>query len=110
MNDLAVALIASAAGTYVWRALGVVAIRRLDPESPTLLWVRAVATALIAALIVRFVYDPSGLLSETAFPSRALALAASVVGFFAAGRRIESGVGAGAGTLMLLEALRNATS
>ena len=106
MNGLAAGLLASAAGTYLWRFLGVVAISRLDPESPVLLWVRSVATALIAALVVRFVYDPSGMLAETAFSSRAIALAAAVAGFYLGGRRIEAGVGLAAVTLMINELLR----
>ncbi len=106
MNGMAAALLASAAGTYLWRFLGVVAISRFDPEGPLLLWVRSVATALIAALVVRFVYDPSGMLADTAFLSRAVALAAAVAGFYVGGRRIEAGVGMAAATLMILELLR----
>lgn len=106
MNGIAAGMLASAAGTYLWRLLGVVAISRLDPESPVLLWVRSVATALIAALVVRFVYAPSGMLADTAFTSRAIALAAAVAGFHLAGRRIEAGVGFAAATLMSIELLR----
>lgn len=103
MNSLAAVILASTAGTYLWRYLGVVAVQRMAPDSPVLLWVRSVATALIAALVIRFVYDPSGLLAQTLFTSRCIALAAAVAGFFLLGRRIEAGVGMGAATLMALE-------
>jgi hypothetical protein len=41
-------LIAGFAVTYVWRFLGALAVTTLHPESEVLLWVRAVATALVA--------------------------------------------------------------
>lgn len=105
MSSFAVVLAASTGGTFIWRYLGVVAQQRMSADSPVLLWVRSVATALIAALIIRFVYDPSGLLAETLFSSRLTALAAAAVGFYISGKRIEAGVGLGAATLMGLEFL-----
>jgi hypothetical protein len=98
-------LAAAAAATYGWRFLGVLASRQISIDSPLILWVRAVATALIAALVVRFVYAPSGLLSETAFLSRAVALSAAVAGYFAFGRRIEAGVATAAVVFVLFEVL-----
>jgi hypothetical protein len=98
-------LAAAAAATYCWRVFGVVASRQMAADSPLILWVRAVATALIAALVVRFIYAPSGLLAETALSSRILALAASVGGYFAAGKRIEAGVAVAAMIFVTLESL-----
>jgi len=100
-------LLVAGAATYVWRVLGVAAARQMDVESPLILWTKSVATALIAALVVRFVYAPSGLLLETAFASRAIALGAAVVGYFALGRRIEGGVGSAALVFVILESLRS---
>jgi branched-subunit amino acid transport protein len=100
-------LLIAAAATYIWRVLGVVASRRMGGESPLILWVKAVATALIAALVVRFVYAPSGLLLETTFASRATALAAAVAGYYALGRRIEAGVGSAALVFVIMESLRS---
>jgi branched-subunit amino acid transport protein len=103
MNQLWIGLAVSAAATYCWRVFGVLAARQMRADSPLLLWVRAVSTALIAALVVRFVYAPSGLLADTAFLSRALALTAAVIGYFALGRRIEAGVGSAAVVFVLME-------
>jgi branched-subunit amino acid transport protein len=100
-------LLIAGAATYVWRALGVAASRQMAVESPLILWTKGVATALIAALVVRFVYAPSGLLLETAFASRAVALAAAVAGYYALGRRIEAGVGCAALVFVILEGLRS---
>jgi len=84
---------------------GVMASRRMAADSPLILWVRAVATALIAALVMRFVYAPSGLLAETQLSSRILALAAAVGGYFVAGKRIEAGVATAAIVFVILESL-----
>jgi branched-subunit amino acid transport protein len=100
-------LLVAGAATYVWRVLGVAASRQMAVESPLILWIKSVATALIAALVVRFVYAPSGLLLETAFASRAMALAAAVAGYYALGRRIEAGVGCAAVMFVILEGLRS---
>jgi branched-subunit amino acid transport protein len=98
-------LVAGGLATYLWRYLGALAVRQIDPENAVLLWVRAVATALIAALVVRFVYAPSGLLAETLPLSRAAALAAGVVVFVWAGRRLEVGVAAAAVAMIAMEYL-----
>ena len=108
MNQLWGYLLAAGAATYVWRILGVAASRRMEVESPLILWIRSVATALIAALVVRFVYAPSGLLLETAFASRVIALGAAVAGYYALGRRIEAGVGSAAMVFVISESLRSA--
>lgn len=104
MTQVWIHLAAAVAATYCWRFFGVVASRQMASDSPLILWVRAVATALIAALVVRFVYAPSGLLSETAFSSRAVALLAAVVGYFALGKRIEAGVASAAVVFVMMEA------
>ena len=98
-------LAASAAATYCWRPFGVVASRQMTPDSPLIQWVRAVATALISALVIRFIYAPSGLLAETEFASRSVALAVGVIAYFVFGKRIEIGVASAAGALILFEVL-----
>jgi branched-subunit amino acid transport protein len=107
MSQLWGYLFAAGAATYVWRILGVAASRRMEVETPLILWIRSVATALIAALVVRFVYAPSGLLLETAFGSRVIALGAAVAGYYALGRRIEAGVGSAAMVFVISESLRS---
>jgi branched-subunit amino acid transport protein len=107
MSQLWGYLFAAGAATYVWRILGVAAARQMEVESPLILWIRSVATALIAALVVRFVYAPSGLLLETAFGSRVIALGAAVAGYYALGRRIEAGVGSAAMVFVISESLRS---
>jgi len=45
-----------------WRVLGLVAARGLDQNSEILVWVRAVATAILAAIIARLVIFSPGAL------------------------------------------------
>ena len=72
--------------TYLWRALAVVAVTRIDPESDVLLWVRAVSTALVAALVMRMIIAPSGVLSTIAVEHRFAAVAIGVGIFYASSR------------------------
>lgn len=79
--------------TYVWRALGVVAVKQIEPDGKLLLWVRAVATALVSALVMRITFSPAGLLAETASLSRAAALVTGLAAYYLF-RRVELGVAA----------------
>lgn len=79
--------------TDFWRYAGVLLGRRLSDTSQAFVLVRAIATALVAAVISRLILFPSGSLAETAL---ALRLGAAVVGFAAfllVGQRIAVGIG-----------------
>ncbi len=77
------------AATYMWRALAVVAVTRIDPESDLLLWVRAVSTALVAALVMRMIIVPSGVLATIAVEHRIGAVAIGIAVFYAASRSTQ---------------------
>ncbi|MGE0210493.1 MAG: AzlD domain-containing protein [Parvibaculaceae bacterium] len=84
-------LIAGFAVTYVWRMLGAVAAARVNPEGEIMLLVRAIATALIAALVARIVLQPEGLLAASLAASRYVAILTGV-GFYFWQRRVELAV------------------
>lgn len=90
--------------TYVWRFLGVQAVKRIEPEGDLLLWVRAVATALVAALVMRITFSPAGILAETATLSRATAMAMGLAAYYVF-RRVEMGVAAAVISLAVVEIL-----
>jgi len=90
--------------TYVWRFLGVLAVKRIEPEGDLLLWVRAVATALVAALVMRITFSPVGALADTATLSRAAALAIGLAAYYMF-RRVELGVAAAVASLAAAEIL-----
>jgi hypothetical protein len=47
----------------VWRVLGLVLVRGLDEESQIIVWVRAVATAILAGVLAQLVLASSGALA-----------------------------------------------
>ncbi|MCK7611157.1 AzlD domain-containing protein [Roseibium sediminicola] len=73
-------LVAGWLATDVWRWLGVFAGGRLREDGELLIWVRCVATALVAGVISKLILFPQGILAETPL---ALRLAAAGVGFSA---------------------------
>ena len=97
-------LVAGFAVTYIWRFLGALAVTSLHPESQLLLWVRAVATALVAELVARLISAPSGLLAETPALAR---YGGIIVGLatFAAVRRVEPATGAAILAFFLFDTL-----
>ena len=78
--------------THVWRWLGVALAGRLDERSEVLAWVRAVATAMVAALIARLVLFPSGALAEVAVLYRVAAAGAGFAVYLASGKRLLLGI------------------
>jgi Branched-chain amino acid transport protein (AzlD) len=104
LPDLAPYLLLIVAGflpNEIWRMLGVVAVRGLDESSEFLIWVRAVATALLAGVVAKIILFPPGGLAVVPLAVR---LAAMVIGFaaFALVRRsVFIGVLAGEAALVL---------
>jgi hypothetical protein len=85
----------------LWRMLGIVVARGLDEESEVLIWVRAVATAVLAGVIAKIVFFPPGTLAGIPLTAR---LAAMVVGFAAyllARRSVFAGVATGEVVLLV---------
>lgn len=93
-------LIAGWLATDVWRWLGVMIGNRLDERSQALVLVRAIATALVAAVIARLIVFPSGALADTALALRLAAAAIGFVAFQLAGQRIVVGVGTALAVLL----------
>ena len=58
-----VILILASLGTYAWRALGVLLSGRLHEGSPMFRWVSCVTYAMVAALVVRIIVLPIGVLA-----------------------------------------------
>ena len=64
----------------MWRWLGVVFARGLDEGAEILVWVRAVATAILAGVIAKLTIFAPGVLATVPTPVR---LAAVLIGFLA---------------------------
>jgi len=85
-------LVAGWLATDVWRWLGVLAGGRLREDGELLIWVRCVATALVAGVISKLILFPQGVLAETPLWLRLAAAAVGFAAFFAARQRVFVGV------------------
>ena len=68
-----VILVLASLGTYAWRALGVLLSGRLHEGSPMFRWVSCVTYAMVAALVVRIIVLPIGVLAQVPLSYRLLA-------------------------------------
>ncbi|POF31477.1 AzlD domain-containing protein [Roseibium marinum] len=85
-------LVAGWFATDVWRWLGVFAGGRLREDGELLIWVRCVATALVAGVISKLILFPQGILAETPIWLRLAATGVGFAAFFAARQRVVVGV------------------
>ncbi len=90
----------------IWRMLGIVVARGLDEDSELLVWVRAVATAVLAGVISQLVLTPPGPLANIPLAARLGAVTLGFIAFLIARRSIFIGVLTGelalvAGALLL---------
>lgn len=76
----------------VWRVLGVLFGRRIDEEGLWMQWVRAVATALLAAVVARLLLVPSGALVALPLWLRVGGVASGIAGFLLVRRSVLAGV------------------
>ena len=79
----------------VWRVLGLMLVRGLDEKSQVIVWVRAVATAMLAAVMAQLVLTTSGGLATIPVAVRVGALAVGFAVFLLARRSVFAGVLAG---------------
>ena len=84
----------------VWRWLGLVLGGGLDEESEIVLWVRGVATALVAAVVARIVMIPPGALASVPLSVRLVALGVGFLAFLLIRRSAFVGVLVGEAALI----------
>jgi branched-subunit amino acid transport protein len=71
-------LLAGFLSNEIWRALGLVIGSKIDESAEILVWVRAVAAAILAGVIAQLLIFPPGALATVPLSVR---IAAAVVGF-----------------------------
>jgi hypothetical protein len=84
----------------IWRFLGLALARRLDEGAEILVWVRAIATAILAGVIGKLVFFPAGALATVPLSVRIGATAIGVLVFFLLRRSVFAGVLAGEAALI----------
>ncbi|MPZ56715.1 MAG: AzlD domain-containing protein [Rhizobiales bacterium] len=85
----------------IWRWLGVLLGRSLDEDSEIVLWVRAVATALVAGVIARIVLFPPGGLAGVPLEIRLGAIGCGLAAFFLLRRSPFGGLIVGEAALVI---------
>ena len=85
-------LLAGWATTYPWRALGVYLGGRIKEDAEVLVLVRAMATALVAAVIGNLICFPAGAAADTTIALRIGAAVAGFGAYFFLGRRVLLGI------------------
>ncbi len=76
----------------IWRVFGYLAGRKIDEGAEILVWVRAVATAILAGVIAKLTIFAPGALASIPLSLRLTAVAAGFVGFLAIRRSVFAGV------------------
>ena len=84
----------------VWRWIGILMGRGLDENSELILWVRGVATALVAAVVARIVLIPPGALADVPMAVRLAAIGAGFLAFLLIRRSAFAGVLVGEAVLI----------
>jgi branched-subunit amino acid transport protein len=91
-HAIVVLLIAGVLPNQIWRMLGLWLGGGLDEGSELLVWVRAVATAILAGVIAQIVVQPPGALASVHAFLRYGAVVAGFAAFVLTGRSIFAGV------------------
>ena len=91
-HALLVLVIAGILPNEIWRMLGLWLGGGVDESSELLVWVRAVATAILAGVIAQILVMPPGALASVPDWLRYGAVAAGVAAFLATRRSIFAGV------------------
>jgi branched-subunit amino acid transport protein len=84
----------------IWRALGFLLGRRIDESSEVLVWVRAVATAILAGVIAQILVTPPGALAAVPALLRLGAVVAGFAAYLLIRRSLLAGVIAGEAVLV----------
>ena len=84
-----------AAATFVWRLLGVIVVRRIDPNGAIFQWISCVSYAMVAGLIFRMIIMPESKLAEVSLAIRIAAVVIAFAAYLLFKRRLVAGVLAG---------------
>jgi Branched-chain amino acid transport protein (AzlD) len=85
----------------IWRWLGLLAARGLEEDSQIIVWVRAVATAVLAGVIAQLISTSSGVLATMPLAVRIAAALAGFIAFLLVRRSVLAGVVVGEVVLLL---------
>ena len=94
MSSIWLIIAASVAGTYFWRASGMIIASRLNADSPLSRWFTCVAYAVLAGFIARMLIVSDGSLAEVALMDKLAPIAIGFTVLFLSKRNVEAGTAA----------------
>ena len=94
-EQLWVIVLACAAATFVWRALGVLVVRRINAAGAFFQWITCVSYAMVAGLVFRMIILPESDLSSVPLTIRIAAVGIAFGAYYGFKRRLVAGVLAG---------------
>ncbi len=97
-------VMAAILATYLWRFLGTLFSRRINPKGAAFQWITCVSYAMLAGLISRMVLIPVGSLVEVPLWIRVAGIIVGLAVFFVVRRMVLAGVAAGLGVFIFLVA------
>jgi len=100
MNSYLALVLVGFLPSEIWRWLGIALGRGLDEGSEIILWVRGVATALVAAVVAKIVLFPPGALAGVPLPVRIAAIGCGFLAFLLIRRSAFAGVLVGEAALI----------
>lgn len=85
----------------IWRLLGVLASRGIEEDSELIIWVRSVATAILAGVVIKIVVFAPGALAGIPLSARLGAAVLGVVAFLVCRGSVFAGVATGCTALVI---------
>ena len=85
----------------VWRLVGLMLVHGLDEHSQIVVWVRAVATALLAGVLAQLILSTSGPLASIPLAVRVTAAVLGFAAFLVVKRSVFAGVLVGEATILV---------
>ena len=85
----------------IWRVLGVLASRGIEEDSELIIWVRSVATAILAGVVIKIIVFAPGALASVPLAARLGAAVLGVIAFLLCRGSVFAGVATGCGALLL---------
>ncbi len=93
-----------AAATFIWRALGVVVVKRIDAHGAFFQLITCVSYAMVAGLVFRMIIMPESELAAVSLTTRIIAVAIAFAAYYLFRRRLVAGVLAGGLSLSVMVA------
>jgi len=94
-DSLWLIVLACAAATFIWRALGVAVVKRIDAHGAFFQWITCVSYAMVAGLVFRMIVMPESELAAVSLTTRIAAVAIAFAAFYLFKQRLVAGVLAG---------------